>query len=158
MLDSNWHSSSRATSISLEGTIIGERKPLWTCSNLKIALMNCRTHTSAREKNNGYVQDNRYDSQKLPVTSELTAIIHLLPPCELSIIALVFSERSPFLPVKESVRHLLNTPFNTTEYSVPVQKERKKRDFQSSLILMVNESTKIMNSKKTLNSNTPSVP
>lgn len=55
----------------------------------------------------GYVQDNRDDSQKLAVTSELTAIIHLLPPSELSVIALVFSEGSPFLPVKESVRHLM---------------------------------------------------
>lgn len=68
---------------------------------------------NAREGNNGHVQDNGYDSQKLPVTSKLTAIIHLLPPSKLSIITLIFGERSPFLPVKESVRHLLKTKFTT---------------------------------------------
>jgi hypothetical protein len=40
-----------------------------------------RETTKSSERKSRYAQDNGNDSQKLPVTSELAAIIYLLPPC-----------------------------------------------------------------------------
>jgi len=54
----------------------------------------------------GYqIQDNRYNSQKLSVTSELLAIVYLLPPSQPVVDTLVFSKWCSLLPMKELIRN-----------------------------------------------------
>lgn len=52
----------------------------------------------------GYqVQDNRNNSQKLPVPCELLAVVYLFPPGQPIVDSLVITKRSTLLPVKEMI-------------------------------------------------------
>jgi len=53
-----------------------------------------------------YSQDNRNNSQKLSIACKLFAIVHLLPPGQSIVDALVFSKGSPLLPMEEVISYL----------------------------------------------------
>jgi len=54
----------------------------------------------------GYqIQDDGYNSDKLPIASKLLAIIHLLPPSQPVVDTLVLSKWCPLLPMKALISH-----------------------------------------------------
>lgn len=58
-----------------------------------------------------YLQNHGYYNQKLPIPSQLFAIVHLLPPSQSVVHSLVVSKGSSLLPMEEVVSDLKHTDF-----------------------------------------------
>ena len=82
------------------------------CQNIKIP--GCKLE---------YLQHQRNNSQKLPVTSELLSIVYLLPPSQSIVDPLVICEWSSFLPVEKVICYLIETT-----YSIRPCRQIAKRD------------------------------
>jgi hypothetical protein len=78
-----------------------------------------------------YLQDNRYNSQKLSVASELLAIVYLLPPSQPIVDTLVFSKWCSLLPVEEMISNLNEDRESQCENSKTDNRNKKVISMQS---------------------------
>lgn len=78
-----------------------------------------------------YLQDNRYNSQKLSVASELLAIVYLLPPSQPVVDTLVFSKWCSLLPMEEMISNLNEDRESQCENSKTDNRNRKVISMQS---------------------------